>query len=105
MGGALRLAINPFAGTGAPDDSPAGPPRPHGTYGLRDERGWLVRYTLAPDAEVYLGGGVTGLGKPRGTPETLREHLAAAQPYAGPPLWLVLDARGRVIRVVLAPPE
>lgn len=62
--------------------------------------GGVKRYDVRPDAEVYLGRGVTGIGFPRGTPETLVEHLLTD---SGPPsrLVLVLDANGKVMRVVL----
>jgi hypothetical protein len=101
-GGVLHLRFNPFATATTPDDSPPNvPPRDSGRWpGYEDVSGGVVDYALTRDAEVYLGVGYTGLGKPRGTPATLREYLRSRGPYGGPPLWLVLDARGRVIRVV-----
>lgn len=55
-------------------------------------------YVVRLDAEIYLGRGYTGLGQPRGTFATFRRFLAAASDTA-PTVWLVLDARGQVIRI------
>lgn len=103
-GGVVHLrfnAVRAVDGTAA-DDSPGGDPRiaPAWVEEYVDERGGLRDYALAPGAEVHLAGGVTGIGRPRGTPAVLREHLKDVAPYDDPPLWLVLDAKGRVIRVV-----
>ena len=102
--GALHLRFNPFAAraAGVPDDSPPGTRRPSGQwYGdLSDRQGGLVEYVVRPDAEIHLGQGRTGLGLPRGTPETLRKWIADTTPYESPPLWLVFDKAGKVIRVV-----
>lgn len=103
--GVVHLRFNAFRHdeAGLPDDSPSGPPgMPVDRYRrfLLDFSGGLRDYAVAPDAEVFLGLR-TGLGRPRGTPATLREYLGEVQGYAGPPQWLVLDAKGRVMRVVL----
>ena len=54
------------------------------------------------DANVFLGDGHTGLGRPRGDAGTLREYLRDP-PGGGALLWFVLDAKGRAIRVVTHP--
>ena len=57
-------------------------------------------YPIRPDVDLFLGPGFTGLGRPRGTPETLRRYLATT----GRPdtQWVVLDGADRVLRVVVA---
>lgn len=102
-GGALHLRFNPVRTNDftADDDSPEGEPRtlPKWYERFTDDLGGLRDLVLAPGAEVHLPS-ITGIGRPRGTAEVLRSYLATATPYEDPPLWLVLDAKGRVIRVV-----
>lgn len=102
-GGALTLRFNPFrhrSGT-PPDDSPPGPPEdnPDTSYLMTDIEGGDRRYPMLAKAEVHLGDGVTGLGQPAGTPDTLRDWLRD-EAHFQEALWIVLDAQGRVIRVV-----
>ena len=101
-GGAV-LRLNPLRHRDghSVDDSPAGAPAtvpPWATEVLSDVRGGTRAYPLRKDVVLHLGYGFTGLGQPHGTVATLRRWLAAP----GPPkvLWLVLDARGRVLRAV-----
>lgn len=101
-GGVLHLRFNPFATRTTPDDSPpgraprlaaGGAPGP----GWKDVRGGLVDYAVRPDAQVSVSLGSHGLPGL----DVLRTHLkSSAGSYAGPPLWLVLDEAGRVMRVV-----
>ena len=68
-----------------------------------DETGFssgVKAYDVRSDAEVYLGRGITGIGFPRGTPATLVEHLLK-QSRSKTRLVLVLDAAGKVMRVVV----
>jgi hypothetical protein len=100
-GGLLHLRLNPMRHvSGTPgDDSPPGPVE-QGWPGLMDDvRGGLRDYVVAPDADIVIGQGVTGLGLPKGTPDTLRRWLLR-QKQGDVALWVVLDARGRAIRVV-----
>lgn len=101
--GVVHLRFNPMRHvSGTPgDDSPPGPPeqgvdRPDL---MADIRGGVIDYVVRADADIVLGEGVTGLGQPRATPDTLRRFIVA-HPNGEPPLWLILDPRGRVLRVV-----
>lgn len=102
-GDGMVLRLNPLRhrdGHSA-DDSPAGPPAPVPPWAaevLSDVRGGVRTYPLRKDVALHLGYGVTGLGQPHGTVATLRRWLAA--PDTPKVLWLVLDARGRVLRAV-----
>jgi hypothetical protein len=102
--GLLHLRFNPMRADdgSAPDDSPPGRPETVDPwpYPMTDVRGGLRDYAVRTDADIVIGEGITGLGRPRGTPTTLRRFLGK-HPSAGPALWLVLDARGRVLRVVV----
>lgn len=59
-------------------------------------------FTVGPDAAVFVGHGVTGLGLPRGTPEALYMFLTSRSRL----YWrvaVVLDKDGDVIRAVVEP--
>lgn len=104
-GGLLHLRFNPMRGTNGspPDDSPGGTPQESPRSDLMsDVRGGLRDYAVRADADIVIGQGITGLGLPKGTPETLRTFLARRA--ADAPLWLVLDDRGRVLRAVVDDP-
>jgi hypothetical protein len=106
VSGVPHLYFDPYryeSGT-PPDDSPPGPPRSsHGRSWLTDVRGGVRDYAVRGDVQVFIGAGVTGLGLPRGTAVTLRDFVRDGKAEKGPPLWVVLDARGRVLRVVADP--
>jgi hypothetical protein len=55
-------------------------------------------YVVRPDVELHLDRGYTGLGQPPGTLATLRNYVS--QRTDGVLFWMILDARGRVMRVV-----
>jgi hypothetical protein len=104
-GGVLHLLFDPYRherGT-PPDDSPPGPPRSNHRTWLTDVRGGVRDYVVRDDLQVFIGAGVTGLGLPRGTAATLRGFVRDGLAEDGPALWVVLDARGRVLRVVADP--
>jgi hypothetical protein len=108
-GGVLHLRFNPFQhASGTPgDDSPAGPPPvvlDEWADVMEDVRGGVRDYVVRPDAEIVLGFGVTGVGAPAQTGQTLGRFVRAQRRRAVPqPMWLVLDARGRVLRVAIGP--
>lgn len=102
--GVVTLHFNPFEHrSGTPgDDSPPGPieSAPDWEHVMVDVAGGLRSYVIRPDAEIHLGDGFTGLGEPRGNHETLQAFLADPA-HADDALWLVLDDRGRVLRIVV----
>ena len=103
-GGSYVLRFNPMRHvSGRPrDDSPPGKrvaPSGRWRHLMRDASAELVTYRLRPDVEVVLGAGYTGLGKARGTARTLDRFLRRPDNRRHA-LWLVLDDRGHVLRVV-----
>ena len=107
--GRLYLDFNPFEHLSGdpPDDSPARPgdttPRQAASewsWLMKDTRHGHVGYPVRHDAEIVLGPGLTGLGRPRATPATLERFLRLAGNLRIA-LWVVLDDRGRVLRVVV----
>lgn len=105
-GGLLHLRLNPLADIdpNAPDDSPPGTPERNGLTPDpgRDVRGGLRDYVVRPDAQVILGEGITGLGLPKATPATLRKFVLS---HPNTLLWVVLDSRGRALRVIADQPH
>lgn len=107
--GVLHLRFNPFRhASGTPDDdSPPGPPPVQldsWANVMEDVRGGVRDYVVRKDAEIVLGFGVTGIGAPAQTGTTLTRWVRAQRRRATPePLWLVLDARGHVLRAVIGP--
>jgi hypothetical protein len=77
---------------------PFGPPNGGVTAPLPD-RDYVVR----ADAQLFLGPGWTGLGQPHATLATLRRYVASATRDTQPELAAILDARGRVQRLVEVP--
>ncbi|HWL36426.1 MAG TPA: hypothetical protein VNQ77_09545 [Frankiaceae bacterium] len=107
--GVLHLRFNPFQhASGTPkDDSPSGPPPvvlDEWATVMEDVRGGIRDYVVRRDAEIVLGFGVTGVGAPAQTGQTLGRWVRAQRRRAVPePLWLILDAQGRILRVAIGP--
>lgn len=107
--GVLHLRFNPFRhASGTPgDDSPAGPPPvvlDEWATVMEDVRGGIRDYVVRRDAEIVLGFGLTGVGAPAQTGQTLGRWVRAQRRRAVPePLWLILDGQGRVLRAAIGP--
>jgi hypothetical protein len=92
--------------TGTPGDDSPGPRRaePEDLGGLAtNERDGTRDYRVRPDVEVHLAG--TADGSPaEATLDDLRRKVAQAT-HPGVLVWLALDARGRVLRVIEQPAQ
>lgn len=102
-GGVLHVRVNALTDTEgkSKDDSPGLPVvTGEDTTGPGiDERSGYRDYPVRADADIFIGPGVTGLGKPRPVKATLDRYIAETKPERVA-VWLVLDAAGRVLRMV-----
>jgi hypothetical protein len=93
--------------TGAPaDDSPGGQPRGTGPYAalVTDPRDGARDYPVRPGAEIWVAANAGDAPPERTTPAGLGHYLVHTSDKQGLVLvWVVLDARGRAIRVIEEP--